>query len=466
MKKEFVQAIFCAPTGSYEDKPYPSRLTEEVFQALADAGINRIFGFGYDNREETIEKTFALCEKYGIRYLPTPAIQGDYTRVVPGEDGRKPFYEMSEKEIAELDKRFLAQIELWAKHKAFGGIFFSDEAGYLAAEGIAHAKKVFDEYYGEYEFHSNFYSYSINDAIFWGGMEGKIPKELPFQLTGDMAITFENRFRFYDRLVENLYSREKFQFMSQDKYPFEAFWPTVPTSVHMALFELNAYFNEKKKKYGCRFYNYMQVGQWFNASRPMTFAEMALQMHVTAAYGSDGFAYFPGVFPLDFAGSDSEGFRYAEKGGSSLIDINGKPTIYCEWIRRLNRFFGRIEEDILSSELLGVTSYGIYQNGFTEEEIKNLPDNECIFRGKLPEMLQYKGDLKITCENEVMVSTFIRNGKKRYYLINLSTTMENQIMLQLSEECYEMFTMEDQKLITDQYTFRLNPGCGAYIKER
>lgn len=209
MKKQFVQAIFCAPTGDYKDKPYPSRLTDEVFLALSEAGINRIFGFGYDSRKETVEKTFELCEKYGIGYCPTPVIQGAYTRVVPGEDGRKPFYEMTEQEIAELDKQFLAEVEPWAKHKAFAGIFFSDEAGYLAAEGIAHAKKVFDEYYGKYEFHTNFYSYSINEAIFWGGMSGDIPHKLPFELTGDMAITFQNRFHFYDRLVDNLYSREK-----------------------------------------------------------------------------------------------------------------------------------------------------------------------------------------------------------------------------------------------------------------
>ena len=62
-KKQFVQAIFCAPTGAYEDKPYPSRLTDEVFSALAGAGINRIFAFGYDSRKETREKTFEFCEK-------------------------------------------------------------------------------------------------------------------------------------------------------------------------------------------------------------------------------------------------------------------------------------------------------------------------------------------------------------------------------------------------------------------
>ncbi len=63
-KKEFIQAIFCAPTDTYDYLPdYPSRLTDEVFSALKEAGINRIYGFGYDIREKTQIKTLELCEK-------------------------------------------------------------------------------------------------------------------------------------------------------------------------------------------------------------------------------------------------------------------------------------------------------------------------------------------------------------------------------------------------------------------
>lgn len=466
MKKQFIQAIFCPPTGAYEDKSYPDRLTDEVFQALADAGINRIFGFGYDSRPETIEKTFELCDKYGIKYLPTPPLQGRYTRTVPGKNGQKPFFEMSAEEIAELDEQFLALLEQWAKHKSFAGIFFSDEAGYLAAEGLAHAKKVFDEHYGEYEFHTNFYSYSINEGIFWSGMCGIVPEKVPFELKGDMAISFENRFRFYDCLVENLYSREKFEFMSQDKYPFEAFWPTVPTTVHVALFELNDYFNAKKKKYGCRFYNYMQVGQWFSDKRPMTFAEMALQMHVTVAYGSEGFTYFPGCFPLDWAGWTGAGAQYGKKGGSSLIDMDGQPTILCEWIAKLNKYFAQIEDDILSSELLGVASYGIYDNGFTEDEIKDLPDNECIFRGNLPDTLHYESGVVVESDNEVMVSTFERDGKKRYYVVNLSTVHDNKVTMELPDGEYELITKEGRKNISNQISLKLDTGCGLYMLEK
>lgn len=463
-KKQFVQAIFCAPTGSYADKPYPSRLTDEVFLALAEAGINRIFAFGYDSRKETADSTFVLCEKYGILYYPTPVTANEYTRILPGQNGEKPFSELTETELMELDQRFIREIEPMTKRESFGGIFFSDEKGYLAFDGIAHAKKVFDENFANYEFHMNFYSYSINDAIFWGGMGGIAPEKLPFQLEGDMAITFANRFTYYDKLVEGLLSKAQFEFISQDKYPFENFWPTVPTSVHVALFELNAYFNQKKKKYGSKFYNYMQVGEWNNSGRDMTFAEMALQMHVTAAYGSEGFAYFPGCYPIDFA-ENRGGSAERGEGGAAFIDINGNRTIYCEWVQKLNQFFQNIEEDILSSEFLGVTSYGEYYNDFTHTEIEKLPDSECIFCGTLPDILHKESGIQVQSNNQVLVSAFQREDKRRYYFVNLSTVYENEVEVRLPEGKYRIYDKEGYHSSNARVDFKLDAGCGVYIVE-
>lgn len=463
MKKQFVQAAFCAPTGAYEDKGLPTRLTDEVFKALADAGINRLFGFGYDGRPETIASTFKLCEKYKIAYFPTPSCAESYVRICEGKNGEVPFSKLSEEEIAELDEKFEKELLGFAEYPAFGGVFFSDEAGYLAAEGIAYAKKVFDRVCSDYEFHTNFYSYSIDDNIFWGGMGGKHSNELPFELTGDMAIRFENRFNYYDCLVENLLSKADFEYTSQDKYPFEMFWPEVPTSVHVALFELNAYFNEKKQKYNNKFYNYMQVGNWTADRREVTFAEMALQMHVTAAYGSEGFAYFPACYPVDYIGEPA-GVKTRGSVGS-MIDMDGHKTLYCSYIEILNRFFRRIEEDILDSTLLGVKAYGTYDNGFDKKDIENLPDNECIYCGELPEMLQYDGDISVDGTNQVLVATFEREDKRRYYFVNLSTIYRNDVSYVLPDGDYEIVTQEGTRHIDNEGSLLLNAGCGVYIKE-
>lgn len=462
---KFIQAIYCAPTGPDKERNLPDRVTDEVFSALAEAGINRIIGNVYDGREETRQKTAEYCEKYHMKYFPSPSTAEEYARVVSEKQGEKAFSELTDEEKQALDVRFVAEVKELSKYPAFGGIFLQDEAGYLSFEGIARAKKVFDKHFGEYEFHNNFYSYCINDVIFWGGMSGKVPKNVPFALDGDLKIVFENRFNYYDKLVEGLLSKAPFEYLSQDKYPFENIWPQIPTAVHVALFELNAYFNKKKKKYGSKFYNYMQVGEWIdNDVRQMNFAEMALQMHVTAAYGSDGFAYFTGCFPWDFLGVPNT--ERAKNGGSALIDINGKKTKFCDWLIELNRFFAQIEEDILSCEHLGVTSYGTYKNGFTMEELQDVPDSECIYTGGLSDELRYESEIEVESNNEVLVSTFEREGKKRFYLVNLSTFYDSEIKINLPDGCYEMVGANQRVDVDTHIELSLEAGCGVYIVEK
>ena len=464
--KDFIQAIFCAPTGKYDNLPYPSRLTDDVFRALTEAGINRIFGFGYDIREETQLKTLELCEKYGIYYLPTMNSFGKYISLGNGDE--KAFKDLTEEEKETLDEEFIAEVAKYRNYPAFKGVFFGDEAGYLSFDGVARAKRVFDENYPDLEFHFNFFSYSIGDDIFWYGMANSFAKKpnlkKPFELKGDLAVTFKNRFKFYDKLVDGLTTKAKFGYLSQDKYPFESFWESVPTSVHVALFELNAYFAEKKKKLGCRFYNYMQAGQWATGTnrKHMSKGEIALQAHVTAAYGHEGFAYFPGCYPIDYT-FDKER-EYSMNGAGGLIDIYGRKAEVYDEVKKLNAFFSEIADDILSCEFKGVWTYGTYYNGFKEDEIKNLPDNECIFRGELPAMCRYK-DESVTVEssNETMVSVFERDGKKRYYLINLSTTEKNETTAAFGKGRYVAVTDGGKIDFENKITINLDEGQGIYI---
>ena len=465
---EFISAVFCPPTGAWEG--VPDRLSDLVFQTLKEIGINRIFAFGMDGRPETVERTFRQCEKYQIGYLPCVSASGDYCRILPRGNGEKPWGELTDAEKDALDARFVQQIRQYASRPAFSGITFCDECGYLAFPGIAHAKRVFDKNFPGYEFHANFFSYSISDEIFWGGMAfdghpGALDAlELPFPLTGEMAVKFENRFRYYDRLIEGLLSKAPFEIISQDKYPFEEFWPSVPTSVHTALFELNAFFKQKSMKYGSRFYNFMQVGHWSRSGRKMTYGEMALQVNVTAAYGAAGFGWFPGVFPLDWRNDPNT--EEGRQGGAAFIDINGRPTRYVGWVKELNAFMKPFAQELLESELLGVASYGTYDNGFDWEKVKTLPDAECIYHGELPDMLRYtEPGITAQCSNQIMVATFIKNGKKRYYVVNLSSVYDNSVKLILPGAGYAVQEMDRAYSAGNTIETTLKPGCALFIKE-
>ncbi len=468
LKKQLVQAIFCAPTGEWDE--FPSRLGDSVFETLKKIGINRIFAFGFDLRRETVDTLFAQCEKFGMGYLACVASAKDYTRISTGENGEPAWASLTDKEKAALDRRFVSEVSEYLKYPSFYGIFFSDECGYLAFDGIARARRVFKEHFPELEFHTNFFSYSINEDIFWGGMElhgkdGESQKySLPFELTGELEVKFKNRFNFYGKLVDGLLSREDFEFISQDRYPFAPIWPEVPTSVHVALFELSGYLKKKSIEYKNKSYNYMQVGQECDSARSMTFGEMALQMNITVAYGNSGLAYFPGVFPLDWR--YIENAERTKNGGCGFIDLYGRPTVFAEYAGRVNEFLRSFEEDILSSELLGITAYGEYSNGFDKKLAASLPDGECIYTGDFPKILEFKDrKIDVNSSNQLAISVFERDGKRRYFAVNLSSVYENVVEIALPDGKYTVYTQTEIFESDGRLAYQIDAGCGLYIKE-
>lgn len=466
--KEFIKAIFCAPTGPYEELNLPSRLTEDVFKALKEVGINRIFGYGYDDRRETKIATLKLCEKYNIGYCPTLSSFSPYITIE--SEKRKAFNNLSEEEMENYDEALINEGKSYLPYKAFKGVFFGDEAGYLSFNGIAHAKKVFSKNFPNLEFHFNFFSYSINEPIFWGGMElsrnPNLQYKKPFELTKENSITFKNRFNFYNLLVDHLLSQTHFEYISQDKYPFEPFWKEINNSVHVALFELNAFFAKKKRQYGFNFYNYLQAGQWSSCKnrRHLKKGEMFLQTNITIGYGHEGYSYFPGCYPIDFI--FDKNIEYAKKGPAGLIDINGKKGEIYKWVKKQNEFISLIEEDIIKSDFLGVSSCGKYNNGFKIKDIKDLPDNECIFIGKLPDFVKYRSkNIKIQSSNEIMISSFKENKKHKYFITNLSSVFKNDLLIYFKKNKFRLIKGNKIKKAKNAFKIKLDPGEAIYLIE-
>ena len=151
---------------------------------------------------------------------------------------------------------------------------------------------------------------------------------------------------------------------------------------------------------------------------------------------------------------------------AGLLDMNGNKAEVYDWVKEVNEFFALIQDDILSSELKGVTSYGEYHNGFTEDEIKDLPDNECIFRGVLPNELRFVDDgVKVVSENEIMLSVFVRGEKRRYYAVNLSSVFKNKVKMTFPAGEYEVIRNTTRSLSDGMVELTLNEGEGIYIKE-
>ena len=146
--------------------------------------------------------------------------------------------------------------------------------------------------------------------------------------------------------------------------------------------------------------------------------------------------------------------------------MNGNPTQYVPWVKALSDYMKPFSSDLLESELLGVTSYGTYDNGFDWEIVKSLPDAECIYHGELPDMLRYsEPGMTVQCSNQIMVATFIKDGKKQYYVVNLSTVYDNTVKLTLPGAGYAVQEMDRAYSAGNTIETTLKPGCALFMKE-
>lgn len=315
-------------------------------------------------------------------------------------------------------------------HACFGGIYFGDESAYGAIEGIADAQKLFLENYPDKEFHYNNLNYCFSDVHLFGGEHSEDYRVL----TGDLECKSENRFNRYRFLIDKFVDTVQPEYLTTDFYPFGWAWRNIPTSVHRGVYELNSIFADyKKKNKGMKSYQYIQVGYWDDEVRMNTRAEMALQMNITLAYGHEGFAFFPGVFPNDFLDDPPTPWEYGKGGICGLVDAYGRETMYADFAREILNDLQAFAPIMLSSEFLGVATVGEYHNGFDGVDISVLPDNDALYTGWLPKWCRYEEALpKINTDSQLFIGVFMQeNGKKAYFVVNNSTLIKANATLYL-----------------------------------
>ena len=432
MKKDrFFTAVYCPP---YPPKgKYPNRITEEVYQILKDVGIDHIFGhFEDDYGWNYVTDSMDICDKLGLTYYPRLRIYEQYLAITGGyhvKDG-VTYTSRSEEEKAAIGAEFLRQVGELSHHPCFGGIYFGDESAYGAIEGIAAAKNLFLENYPDKEFHYNNLNYCFSDVHLFGGENA----EGYHVLTGDMECKSENRFNRYRFLIDKYVDTVQPEYLTTDFYPFGWAWRHIPTSVHRGLYELNSIFADyKKKSKGMKSYQYMQVGYWDDEVRLNTRAELALQMNITLAYGHEGFAFFPGVFPNDFLDEPPTQWEYGKGGICGLVDAYGKATMYADFSKELLADLQAFAPIMLNSEFLGVATVGEYHNGFDGVDISVLPDNDALYTGWLPEWGCYEEALpQMDTNTQLFIGVFKQeNGKKAYFVVNNSTLIKANATLKL-----------------------------------
>lgn len=428
MKKEkvFFTSIYCPPYPPKGD--YPSRITDNAYGMLHDVGIDNVFGHFEDMYgKEYLEQALECSDKAGITYYPRLNLFKKYL-AVSGSDVYEGisyrFLSQSEKE--KLEKEFVEGLEKCAKHKSFGGVFFGDESPIGSFEGIAAAKNIFDKHFPGYEFHYNCMNYCIDDTMLFGGKNSVDYKELD----GDLKCESKNRFNRYKPFIDKYLDEVKLDYLTTDMYPYLTLWKEVPTSIHRGLYELNALFAEYKKSYNVMTFTYIQTGAWDCSVRKVNRAEMALQMNVAIAYGHEGVVFFPGVFPNDFLYDST--YEAYKNGGCGLLDVDNNPTVYADMAKSLLSELQICAPILLNASFEGVYAIGDFKGGFDKAvDIDSLPDSDCIYVGKLPNLSIYEGDKPdIETDFQLLIGVFKqKDGKKAYFIVNNSIVGDAKVSI-------------------------------------
>ena len=466
-KKDFFVSLYCCPsTGREGEGVYPNRINDAVYGALKDAGVNAIYGH-YESFADrsVIPQELSLAEKHGLSFYPEEAIFNEFVyeegAVLPS--GKRPFLSLSEEEKKALAEKMVRCVAQYINHPACPGIFFSDEFGLKAMDGIGYAKRAFEEAFPEKEFHFNEFNYLADDAIFeYGNARPKAPVE-PWK--GGLSYGEEHRFARYDHFLDEVIRKVHPQQLSQDLYPFgfASIWGKLPC-VHRGLYETCAFFADKKRRtnHSFSYLHYIQTGAWGEDCLDVDEGMLALQINMALAYGHEGVVFFPGCFPEEWAPEVDPAKAAYDHGASGLIDLYGRPTKYLAYAKRVLSQAFAMAPYSLDSEFLGVSSLGRYAPGYAEEDISSLPWNSAIYRGDLPPFCRYSPTRLILQEpsSQIMVSSFLFHEKEIYLLLNTSVVQSASCLVGLSDADHGLLIQGSSSisLPDEPFPLSLKPG--------
>ncbi len=462
--------MYCCPEPGFAS--HPNRITDAIYDNLANVGINAIYGhYELNNHPDLVFTELELAKKHGIAFYPEEPIFAEFT-VPQGVQLPKGVVAYLDRDLAErsaLKQAMITRLSSYLGRSDCPGVFFSDEAGMASFLGIHEAKEAIQKMFPNKEFHLNHFNYLNNDCgMLYGGYTPKNPVQ-PWD--GELANIPENRYHRYDYYFDAFDRYVGNSQLSADLYPYanRLIWGDIPT-IHRGLFDMNAYFANRKQKSSkpLSYFSYLQAGSFGPDCREMTYAEMLLQMNVPMMYGHEGVVFFPGVWPQEWASEYHPELAPYEHGAGGLLDIDGKPTKVAEDAKRALQEVKPMADLLLSCEFLGIAAYGQFVGGFSEKDIAALPWNEAIWRGELPPYCHYipQGITLCGTSSQLLISSFRSGEAELHVLLNSSTQVSVQATLSLPVPSLLLWQGEEREISQGSVSVQLMPGQALLIRPR
>lgn len=402
---------------SFDGQSLPDFNTDEMFQKLADCGINLLncYHQDYDIYPDRVFKALELGEKYNIGVFVWDGLIYDYIYY----DHTKPLT------LQQLDERFRA----YADYPAFSGVYVVDEPGNLN------------------------YWHTLDG---WSDIERYVPlfqnlKELGVCGFGNLFPNYlKDKIPEYHEYVQEWCETCEPMYLSFDHYVFDA------GRENSLYFQNLDIIRKYAEKYEIPFWSVAQAGgQWNDEMNRYdsgelypTEGQMHWNVNTSLAYGAKGIQYWPLLQSYYMAWAESTEMDYQRNG---IFGANNNKTIWWHYAQKVNQQIAAVDEVLMNSVNKGVIVSG-------EQAIKETQGLEYIMDGtSWREIKNVKGDAMIGCYNY--------QGQSAFYVVNYDCEYAQKITLDL-HGTYKLTVVQDtkeSKVETNKLTLDMKAGEGVLV---
>lgn len=432
--------------GSIDGNERADLLSNDVFKAIADAGVNMIV-YGKDlwigeDGGTTANLVLDRCEDNHIGYF----MQSDWIAAQLG-DKTEP-YSVEDMELKnspdESVKKLQTILDKMTKNgtrKCVLGLHAKDEP---FVHEIDNLEVLIEAFYKKVE---NNYGLTL-----FGNAHGKWSGEnTMFNTTA--ALT-------YDEYLEKYFSKVGFEMFSATQYPFDSA-NTSEAQLTSTLFDTLAFYRELTIERNVPHWRMLQAGgqwndagAWIPSEEPyQNEAELLFDVNLSLAYGVKAIQYFTLVQPLHFAYATGETYDYERNG---LIGANGNITRWYYYAQRANQQIQAVDEYLMNSASEGVIVHGNTAKKFIV--VNGKPNNTVLEKNKYKELKDIKGD-------DCVVGCFDYKGGTALYVVNYSRREKADVVLKFNDKYrYTVIQRADvADVVGTSIPLTLDMGEGALI---
>ena len=397
---------------SFDGQSLPNYFTDEMFESIAECGLNLIHHSytDYSTSPELAINMLKQGEKYNLGICVNDAWINQPAEGVASD-------------INALDER----ISNYCDYPAFCGVYVVDEPG-----------------------NDSFHPMPGRNISRYGSVFQNLTKLNVFGSGNLFPVWQEEDREVYKKYIEEYYNTCNPMYLSYDYYVWDE-------GRDKAGYFYNAdIIRHYAEEYNIPFWVYIQAGgQWNDSSTRFDSTELyptegQLQWNVNTslAYGAKGIQYFPLIQPHYFAYAESTDYDFQRNG---LLGAWGNKTQWWYYAQNMNKQIAAVDSVLMKSVNKGVIVTG-------EEAESDTKDLEFVMKNKSWRELE-------SVEGNTMIGCFNYQGKTALYVVNYEEAHKQKVTLNLLDTYNLSVTQnaEVSKIQTDTLTLDMEAGEGVLV---